>query len=275
MFEKLAFYMKKPELYEPGDGAFWNDSHISARMLEAHLDPGADGATRNHAFVEKSARWIGERYPSSRCPCLLDLGCGPGIYGRHFAAGGYAVTGVDCSERSIGYAVSHRAGTETYLCADYLGLSFENSFDLAVMIWCDYGVLSPKDRKKVLANVFRALKPGGVFLLDVFGAEKFDGRKEHTSYNWEEQGGFWSAQPYLLLSRVWRYRERTALDRHIVVTAESIRAVNIWEHYFTAGELRRELEDAGFRQEGLWSDVAGKTWTPGSEILCTAVRKAF
>lgn len=38
MYQRILDYLKeKPALYAPGTALFWNDSHISKGMLEAHL----------------------------------------------------------------------------------------------------------------------------------------------------------------------------------------------------------------------------------------------
>jgi len=56
---KLIEYIKqKPQIYEASSSAFWDDENISGYMLEAHLDPDAEGATRKHEFIQRSADWI-------------------------------------------------------------------------------------------------------------------------------------------------------------------------------------------------------------------------
>ena len=46
IFERLADSGRKPQLFEPGEALFWDDPHISKSMLEAHLNPNVDGASR-------------------------------------------------------------------------------------------------------------------------------------------------------------------------------------------------------------------------------------
>ena len=50
--------MQRPELYQACTSRFWDDEHISKGMLESHLDPEQDGATRPHKFVDKSVDCI-------------------------------------------------------------------------------------------------------------------------------------------------------------------------------------------------------------------------
>lgn len=83
----------KPKVYEESSSAFWNDENISKFMLEAHLNPNFEGASRNHEFIQKSVNWIDEYCNGGNGKKLLDLGCGPGIYAELLADKGFHVTG--------------------------------------------------------------------------------------------------------------------------------------------------------------------------------------
>ena len=98
--------------YKETEVAFWDDDYISKQMLKAHLNPDFNGASRKLDFIEKSVSWIKQILPSQSYPSLLDVGCGPGLYAERFATGGYMVTGVDFSRRSICYAkhLAQKAG---------------------------------------------------------------------------------------------------------------------------------------------------------------------
>ena len=104
MFNEILKYAIKPELYSPSTSSFWNDEHISKGMLEVHLNPSRDAASRNHVFLDKSVKWISEVAPPLQYKHLLDLGCGPGLYAERFNKAGYNVMGIDFSKRSIKYA---------------------------------------------------------------------------------------------------------------------------------------------------------------------------
>lgn len=73
---KLTKILTAPELYAPSSAPFWDDEHISNRMLEAHLDPNHDAASRRPEFVDRSVNWISEIAPPTKYTSLLDLGCG-------------------------------------------------------------------------------------------------------------------------------------------------------------------------------------------------------
>ena len=106
------------------------------------------------------------------CPAyLLDLGCGPGLYAERFANADYAVTGVDFSKRSITYAntqIQINSSNIKYYYQDYLEIDFCEEFEIITIIFCDFGALSALDRKILLNKIYKALKPNGKFILDVF-----------------------------------------------------------------------------------------------------------
>ncbi|WP_242607955.1 SAM-dependent methyltransferase [Xylanimonas ulmi] len=83
---------------------FWDDDHISAQMLAAHLAPDVEAASRTHEVIDRSARWIVEVLGLGHGDRVLDLGCGPGLYACRLAHGGVAVHGVDVSRRSVAHA---------------------------------------------------------------------------------------------------------------------------------------------------------------------------
>ena len=94
MINKIASYNCRPALDAPSTGAFWDDEHISTHMMEAHLNPHVDSASRNHTFVKKSAKWIASAIPPAQNRSLLDLGCGPGLYAEWFHQLGLRLPGL-------------------------------------------------------------------------------------------------------------------------------------------------------------------------------------
>ena len=44
--QKLKKFQQKPAPFTPGEPLFWDDPHISAQMLKAHLNPNTDQSSR-------------------------------------------------------------------------------------------------------------------------------------------------------------------------------------------------------------------------------------
>ncbi|MGL4651844.1 MAG: class I SAM-dependent methyltransferase [Caldilineaceae bacterium] len=267
----LQGYLQRPALYARTSERFWNDPYISTQMLNAHLDPETDAASRKPEFIRQSADWI-RSLPLPDRAQLLDIGCGPGLYAKQFAERGLRVTGVDFSANSLTYAREHDPESD-YLLQDYLALDFENAFDIVTLIYCDYGALIPDERRDLLFRVHRALRPGGLFIFDVFTTLYNRGREDSTSWEWNPNGGFWSPQPHLCLNATYRYDETAEGRRTVVIDARSVRCFNIWDCLFTRESLQNETQPAGFEEYGLYADVTGKAYADDSQTMCAVLRK--
>lgn len=270
MYKNLSSLLQKPALYERTPEKFWNDPHISKGMLEAHLNPDIDAASRKHEFIDRSAEWISTLLPHGAY--LLDIGCGPGLYTKRFAEHGLRVTGMDFSERSIAYAREHDTRSD-YVLMDYLHMDYADAFDMITLIWCDYGALIPEERINLLQRVYRALKPGGLFLLDIF-TPTFNARF-HESTSWElyEQGGFWSPEPHMCLSAEYRYGDTITVGRTVIIEGNAVHCNNIWNTCFTKESLLNEVLPVGFSCDKFYSDVTGKPYADESETLCVILKK--
>lgn len=272
MFDNLAEFMNKPALFTIGTDMFWDDEHISMELLEAHLNPDIDSASRTLPFLDKSVGWIVKKVPPKHYAKLLDLGCGPGLYAERFAQAGYSVTGIDFSNRSIAYAkeqtLKNKSGIE-YHYQNYLAIDYVDEFDAITLIYCDYGALSTENRRILLNKMHRALKPNGKLILDVFTSVQYIGKEEKRSWQYNSNGGFWSEKPHICLETVYHYDEdSTELRQCIVITKETVNCYNIWEHFFTKEMFLSELQAAGFVGFEIYGDVAGKDFSENSDTIC-------
>ncbi len=102
-----------------------------------------------------------------RSKMTLDVGCGGGFLAEEFARLGCAVTGIDPSEKSLeaaraharaeGLAIDYRQGTGESI--PFPGAGFDLAYCCDVLEHVD-------DVSKVIAEISRVLKPGGIFLYD-------------------------------------------------------------------------------------------------------------
>ena len=276
MFNELSRYAVKPSLYAPGTHSLWDDEHVSNGMLEAHLNPHLEAATRKHEFLDKSVNWIAKTFPPSQYKTLLDLGCGPGLYAEHFNSVGYTVTGIDFSKRSIEYAkeqaLLNKSNIE-YIYQNYLSIEYAEQFDLTALIYCDYGALSITDRTILSKKVYQALKPNGKFVLDVFTQQKR--KKETRSWYHSEKGGFFSPRPHIYMESTYQYdnNDKTELDQYIVLTEDGISCYHVWNHYFTKEALVSEMQIAGFNDFEIFGDIAGVKFSVTGDTICGVFKK--
>ncbi|MEN6435946.1 MAG: class I SAM-dependent methyltransferase [Anaerolineaceae bacterium] len=273
----LQDLQKKPLPYTMGEPLFWNDPYISKQMLIAHLDPTIDAASRKPETIDKSVSWIIQESNIKPGNSVLDLGCGPGLYASRLAQKGFHVTGVDLSKRSIDYARQYALEQGLiidYRCEDYISLSDVNMYDAALLIYGDFCPLSPLQRKKLLKNVHRALKPGGAFILDV---SQFNTTKpDRSRSDWYiDRDGFWRESTHLVLENTFSYIEDALyLDQYIIIEANGTTSVyRIWRQEYTPETITQELKADGFFIQSLWGDLTGIPCCESSEWIGIVSRK--
>jgi SAM-dependent methyltransferase len=268
---------ERPEPFAPGAPHFWDDPHISASMLAAHLDPTRDTASRRPDVIDGSVRWLVEVLDLHPGDTLLDLGCGPGLYSERFCGVGLHVTGIDASWRSIDYARAHAAELRLaidYRCGNYLAMDEHETFDAAVLIYGDLCALAPEQRDQLLAAVHTALKDGGRFALDVTTP-----RRHATTGDlnrWQAyDAGFWRPTPHLVLAQGFAYPDRDIfLEQYFVIDVNGAMTVyRNWFQDYTVATITAVLERQGFAIDGVWSDLTGRPHVPDSEWIGVVARK--
>jgi SAM-dependent methyltransferase len=248
--DKLHLAAHRPELYEKGDSVMWTDEHISNRLLDLHLNPDLDSASRSQVSIDRTLEFI-LSFCKNNPMSILDLGCGPGIYLERLAVPGHDCTGIDFSANSISYARSQaeEKGLHIhYINQDYLSLDFEEQFDLILLIYTDIGVLLPEERDDLLKRIRRALKPGGLFIFDVLNDKNLE-EKFQESQSWSfEFKGFWKPSPYLELVSGFHYPDnKVFLKQHTILDeSKQIQNYRFWTHYFNTDDIEEILSSTGF-----------------------------
>lgn len=240
-FKKLNIATQKPKVYEKGDSVMWTDEHISKQLLEFHLNPLIDAASRTPDSINNTIEFILKCCDKSQMD-ILDLGCGPGIYSEKLTEKGHDVTGVDFSKNSISYARNQAIKKSlkiNYVCKNYLELDYESQFDLVILIYTDFGVLLPIEREILLENIFKSLKPNGIFVFDVLNDRNIE-QKFQEPQTWSfENSGFWKPKPYLELTTGFNYsKEKVFLKQHTIIDeTERIMNYRFWTHYFSTNDI--------------------------------------
>jgi SAM-dependent methyltransferase len=108
---------------------------------------------------------------------ILDLGCGTGSHAIPLARRGYQVTGVDLSSDMLVHAGEKAAGTRLpegsampmFVQGDVRSVDLGRQFDAVLMMFAVLGYqLTNDDVLATLRTVRRHLKPGGLFVCDVW-----------------------------------------------------------------------------------------------------------
>jgi SAM-dependent methyltransferase len=119
---------------------------------------------------------IFRRHIAGQVSTILDLGCGTGNHTISLARRGYQLTGVDCSPEMIECAEvkaqpqhGELKKAPQFLKGDVRCLELGQTFDAVIMMFAVLGYqLTNPDLSSTLGAVRQHLKPGGLFVFDVW-----------------------------------------------------------------------------------------------------------
>ncbi|MCJ7724601.1 MAG: class I SAM-dependent methyltransferase [Anaerolineales bacterium] len=115
-----------------------------------------------------------KRYSKEPVQSILDLGCGTGNHSIPLARCGYEVHGVDLSENMLAHAVEKTQKEiikypPVFSQGDIRSVDLGKQFDAALMMFAVLGYqLTNDDVLAALRTVRKHLKPGGLFIFDVW-----------------------------------------------------------------------------------------------------------
>ncbi|MEM9912755.1 MAG: bifunctional 2-polyprenyl-6-hydroxyphenol methylase/3-demethylubiquinol 3-O-methyltransferase UbiG [Pseudomonadota bacterium] len=142
----------KQEIYDDAASSWWSDNIRWVRTLK-NLVPA------RFSFFDRFADWSGKD--------VLDLGCAGGFMAEALAERGARVTGIDPAAEALAVAKSHARAMGLEIRYDAgvgEALPYNHaSFDHVI---CVDVLEHVSDLTKVLAEITRVLRPGGLFLYD-------------------------------------------------------------------------------------------------------------
>lgn len=275
--EKLLELAKIPEPFEEGSVQIWLDSSRGDQVLKAHFDGNIPGGSKNSEFINETVDFIHTIAPLGQYTKVVDLGCGPGLYAQKLAIKGYEVVGVDFNKKSIEYAMQEAAKEGVsieYRNEDMTSIELENDFDVALLIYEIYSVFSPENRKKILNNIHRGLKPGGLVLLDVLSEHSYE--KFETNFMWglTRKDNPFSEKKHLSLYASVKYPDNVTLSKNVLVFGDGeLVNYHYWNQHFTIESLEKEVNDAGFTLEKVYADVNGAEYQSDLDSFAVILKK--
>lgn len=205
---------------------------------------------------------------------VLDCPCGYGRHSIRLARAGLHVTGVDINTEHLALARARAQGVSNllFITEDMRRLNFEDLFDSVVNMFFSFGFFeSHHDNMKVLENFYRALKPGGRFLM-------------HTDVNMSRlmQGSYKLSEERPLQSgRILRINERyNARTRRIEGTWTLVGDGNFNEQLtpysvrvFTFEEFKTWCLEVGFQKVEGFGEWEGTPLSDESEDMMVVATK--
>jgi ubiquinone/menaquinone biosynthesis C-methylase UbiE len=193
---------------------------------------------------------------------LLDIPCGNGRLSLELARRGYQATGVDLAKEFIDEA---RATTgdlpAQFNLGDMRSVKGDEIYDGAFCFGNSFGFLIYEDMQKFLRGVRRALKPGARFIIETgMSAEsiltKFEIQTQH------DIGGIRVTINECYLA------EESCIDTEYVFERNDQTETRRAKHWiYTVAEIRRMVEQAGFKVLELYGSLKCKPFQLGSDEL--------
>lgn len=239
---------KKPALFNKEGGNIWTEEYIAKQMLEAHLNPDFDGASRRNLIIEKTIDYLAKKFIKENSS-ILDLGCGPGLYAEKLCRKGYKVTGIDFSENTINYAKRSAEKEKLkieYKCENFFNLKYLEEYDAVMQIYGEINTISNEERDKLFKIIYNALKPNGRFIFDISTPALRE--KCGLKKNWYiSEGGFWREKEHIVLEEGVKYEDNIWLDQYIVADKEGVQVYRNWFHDYTAETIKQVVQSSGFK----------------------------
>lgn len=268
--------ISKPEIFKKSTDKFWDDEYISEQMLNLHLNPDIEAASKTKKTIEAETSFIIKLTSMDKNTSVLDLGCGPGLYVKEFAKTGAKVTGIDISEHSIDYAdknIKPEYKNTNFIKMNYLDMDFKESFDIAMLIFYDFCALNTSEQNMLLAKIHTALKDDGFFIFDIV-TENMETSISTKISVCEE--GFWIPNPYIEILDTYLYDDpKTAGLQYVIIDESgSTRIIRIYHRLFSLIEITEILNKNGFKIKNIYKNLQGEAFRKVSETYGIIAIKA-
>jgi SAM-dependent methyltransferase len=201
---------------------------------------------------------------------VLDLCCGPGRHALEFAKRGFSVTGVDRTKEYLKEAVKGAKKQKLnvkFVQQDMRKFCRPGKFDAALNLFTSFGFFeNKKDDQMVARNVYRSLKDGGVFVVDLMGKEVL--ARIFRERDWREfKGGIILEERKV--SQDWSWME----NRWMLLKDGRIREFRFSHRPYSAAELSGLLADCGFAKTEVYGSLYGIPYDHQARRLVVVAHK--
>jgi SAM-dependent methyltransferase len=215
--------------------------------------------------LEREVNFIDDALSVERGGRILDLACGAGQHAVELAARGYDVVGFDLSQSQLDWAgglAQERGQRLQFTYGDMRDLVYSEAFD-AIYSWnTSFGFFEEDKNVEVAQRIFRALRPGGRFLLDVINRDFVVAQQ--PGQTWFEGDGCVCIDDV----SIDFITSRMKVKRTMMLTNGKNRECNYSVRIYGLHELGKILHDVGFKV----LNVSGRPEMPGVFFGSTSPR---
>jgi SAM-dependent methyltransferase len=201
----------------------------------------------------------------------LDLGCGPGRHAIALAKRGFCVTAVDISRFHLAKAreQAEAAGLPVeFVESDMRSFVRPEAYNLALSLFTSFGYFEDKqDDLRVLRNVHRSLKAGGVLLMDIMGKERL-ARIFQPTVSQRAPDGVLLIRRHEIVDDWTRVR-----NEWIIVKNDQTRTLEFVVRVYSGQELKELLGAAGFPTIKLYGGLDGRPYGFDAQRLVAVAGK--
>ena len=201
---------------------------------------------------------------------ILDLCCGIGRHSLEFARRGFDVTGVDRTTFYLDKAQNQSKAEDLnieFVNEDMRNFCLADTFDVVINMFTSFGYFEKvEDDRRVVENVYRSLKSGGKFLIEIMGKELIT--RDFRERDWNEINGFIILEERRLLNN-WDKIE----NRWIILKDNQQIEYKFVLRLYSAKELTSLLTQCGFSDIEVYGSLAGIDYDHNAKRLVVLARK--
>ncbi|MCK4400795.1 class I SAM-dependent methyltransferase [bacterium] len=200
---------------------------------------------------------------------ILDLACGHGRHANLLAKLGHSVTGVDITSSFLEIAkknAKQRGVNVKYIHEDMRKISFTEEFDRVISLFTSFGYFEDEENFKVLRNAARALKPGGLFCLDITNHDVI--LSHFLPYTIKEKG-----DDLMIDRNTFDSVTGRMYTKRIVIRDGKRKDKPFFIRHYTPGEIRDLLSKAGFGIYKMYGDWNANPITSDSGRMIIIAKK--
>ncbi|VAW31010.1 hypothetical protein MNBD_CHLOROFLEXI01-971 [hydrothermal vent metagenome] len=214
--------------------------------------------------------FIEEQFNLSTSARILDVGCGFGRHSIELARRGFAVTGIDPAAAMI--AAAQKRAAETAVSVDFRQISGEKftsdaPFDAAICLFTSLGQIGANgDNSELVERVYEALKPSGLFMVEV-------PQRETAVSQLRPSDKFGEGERFTAVTRQYNPTNQNVTETFRLVAPEGTRSYILRYRLYSLAELQALFTQAGFTIQATYADTSGTALTTSHPTMILIGKK--